>query len=118
MSKVVVTGMGKYSGEYDLGDRSFNAREWRWVKQMSGYLPLTISEGFAGMDADLMLAVAIIGMARDHKIQRDEGLEVWETMSEMDTTDASIILTAGDEVEDDPVPLDLTQPPVELSRTG
>jgi hypothetical protein len=87
---------------------------------MSGYLPLTIREGFAGMDADLFIAVACIAMCRNHKIDKDDGMRVWEEMSEMDVTNASVTLAPSDDevVEDDPIPLDLTPPPVELSRTG
>ena len=43
-----IKGVKPWDGEYELDeDRAFNAREWRWIKKVSGYVPLTLGEGFA-----------------------------------------------------------------------
>ena len=46
MSSIKIEGAGRWDGTYELGieDRVFNAREWRWIKQIAGYMPATISE--------------------------------------------------------------------------
>jgi hypothetical protein len=113
MAKIVIRGMKPWDGEYDLETtRPFNAREWRWIKRISGYMPLTIREGFAGGDPDLFLALAVVALCRDGKIDREQGLELADELSEADMTDAAITLVADNaEVEADEVPLDLTPEP-------
>ena len=120
MAKLVIQGLAPYNGEWELDKgRTFNAREWRWIKHMSGYMPLTMREGFAGGDPDLYLALACIAMCRNGKIDRDDGMRVWEELSERDTTNASITLMASEADEEaDEVPLDITPPPDEPSQTG
>ena len=41
-------GVPPYDGRYDfdLEGRELTTREWGWIKRLSGYLPLTIEEGF------------------------------------------------------------------------
>lgn len=118
MTKILITGIRPWDGEYELDDdRSFNTREWAWIKKVSGYLPLTIQEGFAGGDPSLFVALAAIAMCRSGRIERDQGLRVADELSEAPFDGASITLV-GDTVEEDEVPLDLTSRPVGLSRTG
>ena len=75
MAKMVIKGVPPYDGEYELDeDRAFNAREWNWIKKVSGYMPLTIGEGFAGGDPVLFVALAVIAMARSGKVERADGL--------------------------------------------
>lgn len=120
MSRVVIRGMKPWDGEYDLEtNRPFNAREWRWVKKISGYMPLTLKEGFEGGDPDLYLALAVIALCRAGKIEREQGLELAEELSEADMTDAAITLIADETVvEADTVPLESTPTPDEQSPTS
>lgn len=120
MSRVVIRGMKPWDGEYDLEtNRPFNAREWRWVKKISGYMPLTLKEGFEGGDPDLYLALAVIALCRAGKIEREQGLELAEELSEADMTDAAITLIADETVvEADKVPLESTPTPDEQSPTS
>ena len=38
-TRIVVKGVAPYDGEYELDtDRAFNAREWHWIKTLSGYM--------------------------------------------------------------------------------
>ena len=117
MTKLVISGIAPWDGSYDLDpDRPFNTREWRWIKQISGYMPLTISEGFAGGDPDLFVALAVIAMNREGRIGRDQGLDVAEQLSEAPFDGATITLDAGAEADD--VPLAPTNAPGESSRSG
>jgi hypothetical protein len=116
MAKIVVRGVPPYDGEYEVDtDRSWNTREWSWIKKISGYLPLTVQDGFAGNDPELFLAVAVICMARAGKIDREDALRVAEIMSEAPYEPGTFTLI-GDVVEADEVPLDLTSPPADPSR--
>ena len=116
MAKIVVKGIPPYDGEYEVDtDRSWNTREWSWIKKISGYLPLTVQDGFAGNDPELFLAVAVICMARAGKIDREDALRVAEIMSEAPYEPGTFSLI-GDVVEADEIPLDLTSRPDEPSR--
>jgi hypothetical protein len=116
MTTIVVSGIKPYDGRYELdGDRPFSTREWRWIKQVSGYLPLTVGDGFKGGDPDLFVALAVIAMNRDGKIDRDDVLEVAETLSEVPFDGASITFDVG-EVDD--APLAETSEPDASSNSG
>ena len=118
MTQIVITGIRPWDGTYDLNaDRAFNAREWKWIKSISGYMPLTVSDGFNGGDPALFVALAVVAMCRSGKIGRDEGLSVADELAEA-PFDGAAITMVGDTEEADEVPLDLTPQPVELSRTG
>lgn len=103
MTKIVISGIKPWDGEYDLdSERAFNTREWRWIKQISGYLPLTIDDGFKGGDPDLFVALAVIAMNREGRISRDQGLDVAETLAEAPFDGASIMFDATEEVDELP----------------
>lgn len=117
MARIVID-VPRYKGEYDLDtDRAFNAREWQWIKKVSGYLPLTVDDGFAGGDPGLFVALAVIAMCREGKITRDDGLRVADELMESPFDGVAITLV-GDPVEADDVPLDLTNTPAELLPTA
>ena len=120
MAKVVIQGIKPWDGEYELDEeRVFNTREWRWIKKVSGYMPLTIGEGFAGGDPELFVALAVIAMCRAGKIDRDAGLRVADELAEAPFDGAAIALVGDEVAEDDTdVPLALTPPPAGLLRTG
>lgn len=108
MARIIIQGIKPWDGDYDLDtDRAFNAREWRWIKKVSGYMPLTVSDGFAGGDPDLFVALAVIAMCREGRIGRDEGLTVADQLAEVPFDGAAINLV-GDDVEDDALPPALT----------
>ena len=117
MPKLVLANMPPYDGEYEFDtERALNAREWRWIKVLSGHTPSTFNNGLADVDPDLYIAVSVIAMCRQGRIGRDEFQTVADELSEMPFSLASITLV-GDEVEEpDEVPLDLTPTPVGLLR--
>jgi hypothetical protein len=115
MASIIIQGIKPYDGEYDLvTDRASNAREWRCIKKVSGYMPLTVSDGFAGGDPDLFVALAVVAMTRQGKVERDDMLRVADELAEMPFDGASITMV-GDEVADDDIPLESTPPPAEPS---
>lgn len=118
MAKLAIRGIRPYDGEYELDEeRAFNAREWRWIKRISGYMPNTVSEGMRGGDPDLYVALAVIAMARSGRIDRDEGLRVADEIAEAPFDDASITVVV-DPKEDDADPPALTSEPEDRSQNG
>lgn len=95
--RIVISDARRYDGEYDfdLADESLTTLEWRWVKKISGYLPLTIGEGWVGGDPDLFLAFAVIAMRRAGKIGKEDALVAAEQLE-----DGATIRFVGDEVPD------------------
>jgi hypothetical protein len=108
MASIIIQGIKPYDGEYDLvTDRAFNAREWRCIKKVSGYMPLTVSDGFAGGDPDLFVALAVVAMTRAGKVERERMLDVADELAEA-PFDGAAITMVGDEEADNEVPLDST----------
>jgi hypothetical protein len=71
--------------------------DWRWIKKISGYMPTTIQEGFAGDDPDLYLALSIIAMHRAGKIRTTEALLVAEALADAPWDGKSITIDFSDE---------------------
>jgi hypothetical protein len=119
-TRIVVKGMRPWDGEYELDtDRAFSSREWHWIKKVSGYLPLTVREGFAGQDPDLYVALALIAMCRNGRIQRDDWQRVAEQMAEAPFDAQSITLVGPAEAEvEDEIPPVLTSEPAGSSPTS
>lgn len=119
MSKIIVSGVKPFDGEYDLEeDRPFNTHEWRIIKKVSGYMPLTIREGWEGGDPDLIVALAVVAMCRQGKVQRERSLVVAEQLAEAPFDGAAITLDLGDREEeeesgDDAGPPDVASEPNE-----
>ena len=108
MPNTIVVNVPPYEGEYeiDLNTRMFSHVEWRWVKKISGYMPMTISDGWKGGDPDLILALAIIAMFRSGKIEKSQALTVAEQIedAEVDGVAISVKLEDDEEVVDDSPP--------------
>ena len=117
MASIRLSGTGRFDGEYELNveDRSFNAREWRVIKQISGYMPATLGDGFAGRDPDLFIALGVIAMVRSGKLDRELALRAAEEIAEVPYVGQQTVELIADEVEADEVPLDLTSQPGEPS---
>lgn len=117
MAKMVVRVPG-FAGEYELDeDRAFTTNEWRWIREVSGYMPLTIQDGFAGGDPTLFVALSVVAMHRSGKLREDQVVDTAQRLGNV-PFDGEAITMIGDEVAPDEVPLDLTQPPADLLRTG
>lgn len=84
MDYLSIEGVRPYDGryEFDLRSATFSVREWGWIKRYSGYLPLTIDDGLAGSDAELMAVFALIALARARRISPDEIAEAWDRFAD------------------------------------
>src|SRR5262245_54725948 len=67
---------GRY--ELDMENHGFTGHEWRWVKQHAGYLPLTVKDGMAGGDPDLLNILACIALYRAVRVTADDIPQVFE----------------------------------------
>lgn len=117
MAKMIVRVPG-FEGEYELDeDRPFSTNEWRWIREISGYMPLTIQDGFAGGDPTLFVALSVVAMNRSGKLDGSRVVDAAEQLG-IAPFDGEAITMVGDTAEADTVPLDLTPTPAELLRTG
>lgn len=119
MARIIVKDIPPYDGDYELdSERTFNTHEWRWIKEVSGYMPLTVDDGFAGGDPSLFVALAVICMHRAGKVEKGRVLEVADSLADAPFDGRSISMV-GDAVEEDTeIPLDLTNTPGGSSPTG
>lgn len=99
MDYITVRGVQPYDGRYPLVF-DFTVREWGWLKRMSGYMPLTLDEGFRGGDPELFCVFAIVGMHREGKIQAGDAQRVFDRLADADPT-ASITFEAGEPERDE-----------------
>lgn len=101
MANRVVITVPRYKGEYELDadGEPFTTLEWRWIKKISGYLPLTIADGLAGGDPDVVLALAVIALVRAGKVDRQQALDAADTLADAPVDGAAIQLLASVEEE-------------------
>ena len=108
MDSIVIEGIKPYDGryEFDLSASEFTVREWGWVKRYSGYMPMTVEDGFKGADPELFGCFALIALLRAGKVDRDDVAEVMDRI--LDAPFASTIRFESDtpaaDVEDDAGP--------------
>lgn len=105
-SRIVITAVPPYSGEYsfDLGV-ALSAREWRWIKEISEYLPLTLDKGLAGGDPSVICALAVVALVRNGKIDRDEALAAADALLDAPFDESRIQFIPGtDQEEEDALP--------------
>ena len=83
MDYLTIEGVKPYDGryEFDIENHALTTREWGWIKRHSGYLPLTIADGYAGADPELYAVFAVIALCRAGKVDaRDAGLYTLRSM--------------------------------------
>ena len=83
MPWVVIEGAKPWDGRYrlDLGD-DFSTHEWGWIKRLSGYMPLTVDDGYDGGDPELFAALAVIAIRRAGRIDWDGARAVFDRIGE------------------------------------
>jgi hypothetical protein len=108
MAYLVIEDVKPWDGRYelDLDTAELTRREWGWIKRHSGYLPMTIGEGFDGADPALVACLAVIALYRAGKITVDDVGGVFERFE--DTPAMSTIRMEGDTADPD----DVADPPV------
>ena len=108
MADLMVVNVPPYEGEYefDLEAQPLTTYEWRVIKRISGYLPLTAQEGFAGADPDLFVAWAVIAMVRARKVEEADVMEAADGLARAPFDGTAITFKGGteEEPEDDPLP--------------
>lgn len=84
MEWLVIEGVRPWDGryEFDLEHRPLTNREWGWIKRHSGYLPLTIEDGWKGGDPELFAAFAVIALHRAGRIQTGDVADVYERFAD------------------------------------
>jgi hypothetical protein len=121
MPNTIVVHIPPYEGEYpiDINTRTFSTFEWRTIKKISGYMPLTITEGWEGGDPDLFLALAIIAMLRAGRIEKREMVAVAESLedAEVDGVAISFVLEDDEAEADDADPPNASSEPESSSST-
>jgi hypothetical protein len=115
MDQIVIEGVPPYDGryEFELRDRAFSVREWGWIKRHTGYLPLTLDDGLAGVDAELLAIFGIIALVRAGKVVRDDVAAVWERFA-----DAPGVITIRLELEGHEDEAEAPDPPTPPSSTA
>ena len=109
--RIVISGVRRYDGEYefDLDGELMTTLEWRWVKKISGYLPMTIMDGWEGQDPDLFLAWAVIALSRAGRIDEKDALAVADVIARAPRS--AIRLEIGEQEQE-------ADPPAEAPETG
>jgi hypothetical protein len=109
---LVITGVKPYDGRYqfDLADSDLTTREWGWIKRLSGYMPVTVEEGFDGGDPELFACFAVIALWRAGKIERAEVEDVFDRVADA-PFGAAIRLESGTADQED----DQSPPPPSLN---
>lgn len=122
-NRLIVGRSSVYRGEYefDFNEQALSALEWRWIKKLSGYLPMTISDGFAGLDPELIVALSVVVLYRHGRIGKEDALTVAEQFMEIPADGEGLRLMLGEEAEvDDPpeVPAETPATDEPSSTTG
>lgn len=110
MDRIVISGVKPYDGSYDLDleAQPFTTREWRWIKQITGYLPTTVEGGFNGGDPDLIVSLAVIALRRSGTITNDDVLRVADKFADVPFDGAAISFQGEETAEDDARPPDMS----------
>ena len=103
MDWLVLEGVKPWDGryEFDLDATAMTTREWGYLKRLSGYMPMTIEQGFEGRDPELFAAFAVIALRRNGRITNDDVDHVYERIIDAPFAE-SIRLEPGEtETEED-----------------
>jgi hypothetical protein len=114
----IVKGIPPYDGEYEWDtDRVFTGLEWRYLREIGGYLPNTLDEGMKGDDPSLYVALAICCMVRARKVDPDDAERAAAVLLNAPWDNSRLyVRPAKKQQEADPLPLGSTPPPNEPSQ--
>lgn len=114
----IVLNTERYRGEFelDIDGEPLTSLEWRWIKKISGYMPLTLDEGLAGGDPDVVLALAVIALVRAGRVAESEAVATSEVLARAPADGTAITLIASEEDEQSPPDEAALMPPTELPR--
>lgn len=118
MADKIVINVRGYAGEYDfdIDEVPLTNREWQWVKKISGYVPLTIEEGWRGGDPDVFVAFAVVALVRAGKVEKADALTVADKLMDAPFDGAAIMVVGDPAKEEDeqnpPTETPVTEPPL------
>jgi hypothetical protein len=117
MDYIVIAGVKPYDGRYelDLEGSGFTTREWGFIKRLSGYLPLTITDGLKGGDAELFSVFAVIALRRAGKIEQADVQGVFDRIADADFGSAVTLETDQTDQEEE---ADAGPPPASSTGNG
>lgn len=98
--RIVIDGNTGWDGVYELElppVRRFTAREWGWIRRLTGYTPVTITDAAADPEVDVVLAV--IALRRQGRISVDEAPAIYERL--VDLPDDRIRFESDDDRQGD-----------------
>lgn len=105
---LVIDGVQPWDGRYELDlDRDWTRLEWRWIKQLAGYMPLTFDDGISGGDPDLFTVLAVIAMVRAGRIQAAEVPDVYKRFDDVPVGSS---IQFESRAEEDAEPVDPSSP--------
>jgi hypothetical protein len=105
MTKVRISGIPGFEGEYKVATPPFSTREWREIKQHTGLLPADLDDHMSRRDPDVSASVLWVTLTRAGKDPR----ETWAALDESDMfSDDTFDVTAEAPAEDDAVPPEST----------
>lgn len=116
MAGRIVLNTPRYKGEFpfDIEEDPLTNLEWRWIKKISGYLPLTIEEGWKGGDPDLFVAFAVIALVRSGRVRKEDALTAADALADAPFDGTAITMVADEVADADPPPVTAETP----TRTG
>lgn len=83
MEYIVLEGVKPYDGRWPLEmSADFTTREWGVIKRLSGYLPLTIEEGFQGGDPELFAAFAVVALVRAGRVEASDAQDAFDRIAD------------------------------------
>jgi hypothetical protein len=95
---ITVTDVKPYDGTYELSfEQELTAREWGWIKRLSGYLPASIDAAVLGDDPEFACVLAVMAMRRTGKIAAAEVPGVFDRL--IDAPYGSTIQVKFDEAD-------------------
>lgn len=89
-----------YEGTYPFVEiDEWTRGEWRIVRNLTGYMPVTFFDGLKGGDPDTTGAMAVVAMLRAGKIGEDDVPTVWDRLSAADAYE-SVSIEGAEETEE------------------
>jgi hypothetical protein len=104
--QIVIEGIPPYDGAYDwdLDRQELTTREWGWIKRLTGYLPLDLSEPAKWGDPEVLVCFAAMALRRAGRVEAREVPQVFERLADAPFDGAKIQLETEEAEADDAGP--------------
>jgi hypothetical protein len=101
--QIVIEGIPPYDGVYpwDLDRQELTTREWGWIKRLTGYLPLDLSDPEKWGDPEVLVCFAAMALRRAGRVEAREVPQVFERLADAPFDGAKIQLETEEAEEDD-----------------